>query len=362
MMLSNQDMLDILKIGHTVQDCRTVNELRETALLLLETAFHCDSANFFLARHPDGKLDLNSVITRGITGENLARFNQYYYRLDPFLKWFPPRAAVTTMDQVAPGPGLLKSEYYNDFLKPQAIRHQLTLSIVSRGRILGVVALFKPLGRGNFTGRDRTKADLLAPFLAGALERTHFNDQATRQRLIFEIMAAKTPWPGVMIVDENLRPIYCNQGARDILPQAAQGPDCLLPESISTACRKLMDRIPNKSGAERKAAVTLPSQGRNSALTVNLSLVDQPRQNPLCLISLGREGARDWSLRFKEKGISKRELEVINLVARGMTNTEVGRELYISENTVENHLKSIYRKLGVKNRASLINQMMEPAL
>jgi DNA-binding CsgD family transcriptional regulator len=51
-------------------------------------------------------------------------------------------------------------------------------------------------------------------------------------------------------------------------------------------------------------------------------------------------------------GLSAREAEVLKLVARGLTNAEVGRELFISPNTVNRHLSSIYRKTGASSRVA----------
>jgi DNA-binding NarL/FixJ family response regulator len=48
--------------------------------------------------------------------------------------------------------------------------------------------------------------------------------------------------------------------------------------------------------------------------------------------------------------LSQREVEVLNLVARGMTNRLIARNLFISEKTVKNHLYSIFRKIGVTDR------------
>ncbi|MBN1317565.1 MAG: response regulator transcription factor [Anaerolineales bacterium] len=51
------------------------------------------------------------------------------------------------------------------------------------------------------------------------------------------------------------------------------------------------------------------------------------------------------------EGLSPRETEVLTLVAKGMTNREIGEHLHIAENTVKNHLRNILEKLQLNNRA-----------
>jgi ATP/maltotriose-dependent transcriptional regulator MalT len=51
-------------------------------------------------------------------------------------------------------------------------------------------------------------------------------------------------------------------------------------------------------------------------------------------------------------GLSAREAEVLKLVASGLTNAQIAKQLFISPNTVNRHLNSIYHKLGVSSRAA----------
>jgi LuxR family maltose regulon positive regulatory protein len=51
--------------------------------------------------------------------------------------------------------------------------------------------------------------------------------------------------------------------------------------------------------------------------------------------------------------LSDRELEIARLAAEGLSNREIGEQLYISENTVKSALKSVYAKLAVSDRLSL---------
>ena len=50
------------------------------------------------------------------------------------------------------------------------------------------------------------------------------------------------------------------------------------------------------------------------------------------------------------KSLTKRELEILRLVAEGLTNEEIGKRIFISEKTVKTHLTNIFDKLKVNNR------------
>ncbi|GIK77483.1 MAG: DNA-binding response regulator [Acidobacteria bacterium] len=52
-----------------------------------------------------------------------------------------------------------------------------------------------------------------------------------------------------------------------------------------------------------------------------------------------------------EAGLSAREREVLRLIAAGATNREIAERLYLSPHTIKEYTSSLYRKLGVRNRA-----------
>jgi DNA-binding NarL/FixJ family response regulator len=49
-------------------------------------------------------------------------------------------------------------------------------------------------------------------------------------------------------------------------------------------------------------------------------------------------------------GLSRREAEVLEMAARGLTNPEIASRMHVTVHTVKYHLAGIYRKLGVANR------------
>ena len=65
--------------------------------------------------------------------------------------------------------------------------------------------------------------------------------------------------------------------------------------------------------------------------------------------SRGRE-LRAHAVATDDCPLTTRELEILQLVARGSTNGEIARRLWVTEQTVKFHLSNIYRKLEVGNR------------
>jgi DNA-binding CsgD family transcriptional regulator len=58
--------------------------------------------------------------------------------------------------------------------------------------------------------------------------------------------------------------------------------------------------------------------------------------------------------RLKDLGITKRELEILELIARGMSNREIAEKLFVSENTVKTHSSRLFDKLSAKRRTQAV--------
>ena len=65
---------------------------------------------------------------------------------------------------------------------------------------------------------------------------------------------------------------------------------------------------------------------------------------------------------IKKHQLTKREMEVLQLITQALSNKEIAKELYISDQTVSVHRKNIMRKLGVSNTAGLIKVAYDNSL
>jgi len=66
--------------------------------------------------------------------------------------------------------------------------------------------------------------------------------------------------------------------------------------------------------------------------------------------------------RLKDLGITKRELEILELIAQGLSNREIAEKLFVSENTVKTHSSRLFDKLSAKRRTQAVQLGKEMGL
>jgi DNA-binding CsgD family transcriptional regulator len=105
----------------------------------------------------------------------------------------------------------------------------------------------------------------------------------------------------------------------------------------------LEGRLATKLGAKRVGELLVAGAALDldAAALYARHQIDAARRDP-------RPRARDE----RPGGLSRRELEVLRLVAGGQTSAEIATELFITTRTAEHHIQNIYTKIGVSNRAS----------
>jgi predicted ATPase/class 3 adenylate cyclase/DNA-binding CsgD family transcriptional regulator len=133
-----------------------------------------------------------------------------------------------------------------------------------------------------------------------------------------------------------------NRAAR--LRAAAQGGEVLV--SGSTA-RLVVDGLPARVRLMELGEVRLRDLDRPEPTYVLTGPgLPQPRAGP---IHRGAPGGRPWA----ERGVTRKEAEVLDALCEHLTNAEIASRLYVSERTVESHISSLLRKFQVANRHEL---------
>jgi len=75
------------------------------------------------------------------------------------------------------------------------------------------------------------------------------------------------------------------------------------------------------------------------------------------------EDIKDWfnkeSLTPQQSTLTKREIEILKLVAKGRTSIQIAKQLNLSKFTVDTHRKNIHKKLGIKSNTGLVNYTLK---
>ena len=105
---------------------------------------------------------------------------------------------------------------------------------------------------------------------------------------------------------------------------------------VQAVSRMAIDALMHKSSPAEELVATIGAVSRNPG--GGNTVISLPR-GLLQRLSDGPSG-----------GLSERELEVVVLAARGLSNRRIGEELHLSEATVKRHLANVYLKIGVNSR------------
>lgn len=158
------------------------------------------------------------------------------------------------------------------------------------------------------------------------------------------------------------------RAARPVLAELARDlADAGLGVVLTDAHGRVLERIADPLGtgvdvALGAAPVSEPGSGR---ILGRVGLVAVGNGTSALMAPFARNAARDIERRLVPTAapawdlLSQTERDVAGLVARGLTNVQVGQRLFMSRHTVGSHLRRIYRKLSVTSRVGLARVVAE---
>ncbi len=372
--LSTREVTTVLDIGAKVLECESVDQVRRQALSLMEGGFGVEKSCFFTASDVAQDWNDESGITRGFGRTGLKRltdFHQKYKPLDPALRAILISAqqgsnAVLTGNQVVDYAEFVRTPYYNEFCVPHDVHDILCTSLTWEKQLTGTIALLRPRNASLFSEQDMAKLKLLTPYLSAALHKADLRGQLSDRTAIVDDVVTDLPYEGLLLLDENLLPVYANQTAQSILTTMSgkkawvEGQASSLPEPLRKYCvgfRQGLSRVPTGAAEQHFELSTAHGTKR---VGVSLRML-QPGAGPhryLVCIGTGPQKLMQ-SQAMRQLGLTRRQAEIAHLVSFGMTNAEIADKLYISHSTVHNHLKAIFRKAKVSSRAGLVHRISQ---
>jgi DNA-binding NarL/FixJ family response regulator len=161
--------------------------------------------------------------------------------------------------------------------------------------------------------------------------------------------------PDVVVLDLSLpgaiqgldvaRSIRAEAGATKILVLTGRTDD----QALFDAIRAGADGYLEKTAGVRFIADSLLRIGAGER-------VFTPQQEQVALAELGRLARHARESSGLRSALTEREMEILRLLAGGLTVKQAGTRLHLSPRTVETHIAKLYRKLGVRNRVQAVSR------
>ncbi|MEW6186687.1 MAG: helix-turn-helix transcriptional regulator [Thermodesulfobacteriota bacterium] len=176
--------------------------------------------------------------------------------------------------------------------------------------------------------------------------------------------------PGTLLFDLEGNLVYFNEEALAYLPRLRdrndlkQKPGHLPPEILAlfqTTRDDLLNNKPAEVGKNGNESFYLNGEEQLSLRSFPIGHPQQTFSNKFILLLI-EPASQENHINFPRAArifqLSKRELEVVQLICRGKTNKEIGNLLFISEQTAKDHIKNIMRKFKVSSRTQILAALL----
>jgi DNA-binding CsgD family transcriptional regulator len=242
---------------------------------------------------------------------------------------------------------------YSDIMRPIGLGDELRAALVARSTCWGYLCLHRADDPRGFSEKEAALITRLGPHIAHALRQA---------MLLHPAVDPGSARPGVILLADDLSVVATTPDAEHLMSLIDDGSPALpLPVAVYAAASAL-------GALERGSPLpaTLPSaRVRTSAghwLNVHASRL-QGRSAEERRIAVVLEPAQPHATTptlLDAHGLTPRETDVARLVLRGESTRAISDTLHITTNTVQDHLKAIFDKTGVRSRRALVGLLLGP--
>ena len=255
----------------------------------------------------------------------------------------------------------MKTKYYNELLLPAGMKHSIEGNIYTAedGYVAGI-GIHRPDELGDFNQRELEIMKLSRPHLVNVARkfidlRGEIDPYTAGLTVLYDIEQF-----GICIFDKNFNIEDSNLNRSGLINQENANE---LIRFLITLCKSLSARIAQQGVSEILEENKVHSRitiGRDSYYAEILYKEYQDDYKYIATIYDGNFLFDKFVAEIRDRfDLTAREFEVLKCVMKGMNNSEIGRELFISVPTVKKHLTNVYQKLGIKGKHQILNVITE---
>jgi DNA-binding CsgD family transcriptional regulator len=246
-----------------------------------------------------------------------------------------------------------QSRRYREILAPMGLGDELRAALITQDVCWGFLCLHRDRSGQPFTPVEAAFLRRLAPHLAEGLRDTVLLGAATAK--------TSSDAPGLLLLAEDLSIVAMTPTAERLLAEVAEAdrfPIHGLPAAVSAAAARLQATERHSEGTPELAPKVRLRTASGQWLVLHAS---RPRgataDGQIAVIFEVARPVEIAQLIVQAYALSRRESEIVRLVAQGLSTTEMAETFQITSNTVQDHLKAIFEKVGVRSRRELVGQL-----
>jgi len=386
--LTGKDYSEVLNLVYLANRCEDVESFIDALFPSIMQAFNTECATFQLIKGYPGHI--NIVESRSFRSDSPNSDSHILHNSDSHIlyedKYYPTlyknsfyQHSPLLKEAISSSKTVLKfgesisfrdwerSDFYNNFMLPQNLYWELFLTLRWKNNLEGMITLWRSKNQPDYEDREVLKATRLASHLGVAIHNICLISQVAKGGGLY-LSADEANKKGFLCLDNKFTLSFFNAEARDICLQLSsrtlhntsnfEKGEFPVPSCVIKDCSDLLDLV-----KVEKQPILLPkerivSTESGQRFRIECSLIwkgDQISSTPNFMVTLSdltdeKKLENTLQARFQ---LSRRELDVIHYLIRGLSDNEIGEKLYISRQTVHTHTKNIYRKLGAKSRIEL---------
>jgi DNA-binding CsgD family transcriptional regulator len=260
------------------------------------------------------------------------------------------KTGVGTLHEATRG-DLSRSKKYRISIEPFGADQEVLTSLRTRsGEVWGILGLYRQTGKPLFDSAELS-------FLRAA--STSLAEGARRGLLIGEAQDPEGPEsPGLLVLDDRWEVESATPGVERWIAQLPDGDweAGKLPAAVLAVAGRAL-RTAEHPDAPGEIAVSRVLSNSGSWMVLHgASLLSEERRRVAVIVEPAHP-ARITPLLMAAYGLTEREQEVTRLVLQGDSTTQIAQRLVVSPHTVQEHLKRIFEKTGVRSRRDLVGKV-----
>ena len=239
---------------------------------------------------------------------------------------------------------------YRDLFRPLGMGDELRVVLRSGGACWGLLCLHRAAGRP-FTDTEAGYLGRLAPHLAEGLRAGLLAASLQPDPERAELADA----PGLVVLDHDGTPVAVTEAAQGWLDELGQPSSTRLPlpEEVYAVAARLRRPGPDPSASVPRLRVRTRA-GRWVSLHASWLPAGAGQPDRVAVILQPTAPAEVAPVIMHAYGLTEQERVVTGLVCQGLSTGQIAARLVVSGYTVQDHLKSVFDKTGVRSRRELV--------